>query len=222
MKLTDLGTLPSSLSPPPEATTATTASRLFAKLLVSEVRKTLPEGGLLGGGHLSALESVLDEALADSLTTDDALGIEGLFDPDAVPRSAAPVRRRMDPARLVDGGRITSRFGQRIHPIHRHQHHHDGVDIAAREGSPVRAAASGTVIGAGYRTGYGNVVVVDHGQGRQTRYAHCRDLAVVVGDRVAGGDRVGTVGQTGRATGPHLHFEVRQDGIPVDPDVWAP
>jgi murein DD-endopeptidase MepM/ murein hydrolase activator NlpD len=94
---------------------------------------------------------------------------------------------------------------------------HEGIDIAASSGTPIRAAAAGTVIHAGWLGGYGNLVVVDHGNGLATAYAHASAILVGVGQQVAQGDTVSLVGSTGHSTGPHLHFEVRVNGVAVDP-----
>jgi len=114
-------------------------------------------------------------------------------------------------------GPITSGFGLRRHPLFGIVHRHQGVDIAAPWGTPVRAAAAGTVVYAGWFGGYGKLVVVDHGGGVATLYGHLSSIAVSPGDRVAAGDVLGRVGSTGYSTGPHLHFEIRVDGRPVDP-----
>jgi len=114
-------------------------------------------------------------------------------------------------------GETTSEFGQRTDPIEGTQRFHAGIDIAAPSGAPVRSAGAGVVVRAGSASGYGNLVIVAHGDGLQTRYAHLSRIHVAPGQVVAAGERVGRVGQSGRATGPHLHFEVRQDGEPVDP-----
>ena len=108
-------------------------------------------------------------------------------------------------------GPVTSGFGVRWGRMH------EGIDIAVGEGTPVRAAAAGTVIYAGWMSGYGNLVAVDHGNGLSTAYAHNSSLAVSVGQSVAAGEIVSYSGNTGNSTGPHVHFEVRVDGSAVDP-----
>lgn len=94
---------------------------------------------------------------------------------------------------------------------------HDGIDLAAPVGTPVKTAAAGSVLFAGMQRGYGNLVIVEHPMGLVTVYAHNRDLRVKTGQRVREGQVIATVGESGRTSGPHLHFEVRQQGVPVDP-----
>ena len=108
-------------------------------------------------------------------------------------------------------GPVTSGYGMRWGRMH------EGIDIAVGEGTPVRAAAAGTVIYAGWMSGYGNLVVVDHGSGLSTAYAHNSSLAVAVGQSVAAGEVVSYSGNTGNSRGPHVHFEVRVNGSAVDP-----
>lgn len=115
---------------------------------------------------------------------------------------------------------LTSRFGARWHPVTGGRRFHSGVDIRAAAGTPVMAASNGTVTFADYAGGYGIMVEVTHTAGIDTRYAHLSAIAVSAGDRVARGQIIGYSGATGRVTGPHLHFEVRQDGAPVDPVVY--
>lgn len=111
-------------------------------------------------------------------------------------------------------GKITSRFGPRGGGFH------TGIDIAAVYGTPVFATGDGVVIFKGYVGGYGNVVEIDHGNGFSTVYAHLSKFAVELGDRVEKGDIIGYVGTSGRTTGPHLHYEVRIRGVPVDPEPY--
>lgn len=114
-------------------------------------------------------------------------------------------------------GRITSGYGYRTHPIFRVRRMHTGVDIAAPAGTAIHAAAGGTVVFSGRWGGYGNCVIIDHGGGMATLYGHCSSLLVQEGQVVRQGQTIATVGSTGLATGPHLHFEKRINGQPVNP-----
>ena len=114
-------------------------------------------------------------------------------------------------------GPVVSPFGYRIHPILGYRKLHTGIDIAVGYGVPIHSSAAGTVIYASWMGGYGNVIIVDHGDGLSTLYAHQSSLAVGSGAQVTRGQTVGYVGSTGFSTGPHLHFEVRVNGNPVDP-----
>ena len=117
-------------------------------------------------------------------------------------------------------GVMTSRFGLRSHPLTGAHRMHAGVDFGAPAGTPVTAAASGKVVGAGTLGGYGNTVTLRHPGGVETRYAHLSSIAVSVGQEVVAGRTIGAVGSTGQSTGPHLHLEVRVGGQPVDPLPW--
>jgi murein DD-endopeptidase MepM/ murein hydrolase activator NlpD len=114
-------------------------------------------------------------------------------------------------------GPITSPFGDRMHPILGYVRFHAGLDFGADYGSPIFAAQSGTVILAGWYSGYGQAVIIDHGNGTTTLYGHTSDLYVSEGDTVQRGQAIATIGSSGLSTGPHLHFEVRVSGEPVNP-----
>lgn len=117
--------------------------------------------------------------------------------------------------------RVSSRFGWRVDPFHGHHRFHGGIDIAAAYGRAVPTAAGGRVVFAGERGAHGLMVAVEHPNGLTTRYAHLSSVDVAVGQELAADQVVGRVGQTGRATGPHLHFEVWLDGERVDPVLVA-
>lgn len=119
--------------------------------------------------------------------------------------------------RPVSSGYISSAFGERSDPFTGRAAFHKGIDFAGREGNDIIAVASGVVTWAGDRYGYGEMVEVTHGNGYTTRYAHNAENLVNVGDTVKRGDVIARMGDTGRATGPNLHFEVLRDGAAVDP-----
>jgi murein DD-endopeptidase MepM/ murein hydrolase activator NlpD len=114
-------------------------------------------------------------------------------------------------------GWVTSNFGPRADPYTGNQVMHVGVDIAAREGTQVVAPAAGRVVFSGNGGAYGNMVAIDHGRGLVTHFGHLSQSLVKIGDFVKRGDRIALIGNTGRSTGPHLHYEVRQGGLPVNP-----
>ncbi len=120
-------------------------------------------------------------------------------------------------AAVLEGFEIGSGFGERIHPITKTKRFHSGVDIGAPSGTPITAFDDGVVTFAGPKGGYGNLVTIDHGNGVETRYAHQSQVGVAAGDQIRAGETLGYVGSTGNSTGPHLHFERRDQGTAVDP-----
>ncbi len=117
-------------------------------------------------------------------------------------------------------GVITSSFGSRVHPIFGTTRNHYGIDFDGDTGDPISAAAPGVVLSAGWMNGYGNTVVISHGDGFTTLYAHQDQVLVSSGDSVSGGDVIGRLGSTGWSTGPHLHWEIRVDGVAFDPALY--
>ena len=113
---------------------------------------------------------------------------------------------------------ISSRFGLRIHPITGEEKTHTGLDIASNQGTAVYASDGGTITLAGWNGGYGNCIMIDHGNGYVTLYGHLSTISVSEGQTVSQGDTIGAVGSTGNSTGPHLHFEVLQNGTRIDPE----
>ncbi len=130
---------------------------------------------------------------------------------NGAPRFALPVT-----------GRATSGYGERVDPIHHTTSLHPGFDLAAPTGTQVGAARGGDVVHAGPAGTYGNLVIVRHEDGFETRYAHLSEVHVKKGDRVETGQDVGAVGSTGHSTGPHLHFEIRKEGKALDPKPYLP
>ena len=114
-------------------------------------------------------------------------------------------------------GKVTSAFGSRIHPIDHVEKEHKGIDFAGEIGDPVKAAADGKVIFAGEQRGFGKIVIVQHSNSLTTAYAHLSEINVQVGEEVDKGQKVGEIGMTGNSTGPHLHFEIRENGDAVNP-----
>ncbi len=115
------------------------------------------------------------------------------------------------------GGMISSPFGMRIHPVTGAYSMHTGIDITGSYGATITASSGGRVSFTGYKGGYGNTVIIDHGNGYKTLYAHCSSISVSVGTTVKQGQAIAAVGTSGVATGPHLHFEIIKNGSPIDP-----
>jgi murein DD-endopeptidase MepM/ murein hydrolase activator NlpD len=145
-------------------------------------------------------------------TRTDGLGVlEALTLREQVKKSAFP---SLAPLSV---GWFSSNFGLRIDPFSGKQSLHEGVDFTADAGTPIRAAAGGVVVYSDYHHQYGNMIVIEHGNGLSTRYAHASKRLVKVGDIVLQGQKIGAVGSTGRSTGSHLHFEVLNNGAPQNP-----
>ena len=157
------------------------------------------------GSLLSELSHAVEER-SDQLTVLEALLVSTSTNKKFLP-SLAP----------VDGGWLSSSFGWRIDPFSGQKSFHEGLDFPSESGTPIVAAASGKVIFADVHPQYGKMVEVDHGNGLVTRYAHASRLFVKEGDFIVRGQKIAAVGSTGRATGPHLHFEVRLNGVPQNP-----
>lgn len=142
----------------------------------------------------------------------DSLGIlESLFTLDGAKKKLVPT---MVP---VEGGWYSSNYGWRIDPFSGQRAFHEGIDFMAEQGTPVKAAAGGVVVNSEFHPQYGNMIEIDHGNDLITRYAHNATRLVQVGEVVLRGEKIAEVGKTGRATGTHLHFEVRQRGVSQNP-----
>ncbi|WP_373049410.1 M23 family metallopeptidase [Vulgatibacter sp.] len=189
------------------------AARAFEALLLRQMLQSSGAFRPAGAGAGASLHTDLFvDALAQALAEAGGMGLA----PDLNEKPARPPAP--EPVVLLDGaGVLTSGFGARRDPIHGGAGDHRGIDLAAAPGTPVLAAAGGVVRRAGERGGYGLAVEIDHGAGLTTLYAHASELLVVEGAVVERGQAIARVGETGRATGAHLHFEVREGDRPVDP-----
>lgn len=156
--------------------------------------------------------SLMDKLARDVETRGDELGVlEALLVQTSTSRKFLPSLKP-----ILDGWH-SSNFGQRIDPITGQTGFHEGLDFPAPHGTSIVAAASGKVVYSGWHPQYGKILEIDHGGGLLTRYAHVSQFAASEGDLVVRGQHVASVGSTGRSTGPHLHFEVRLNGVPQDP-----
>jgi murein DD-endopeptidase MepM/ murein hydrolase activator NlpD len=168
-----------------------------------------------GGRDLSMSEfqHMLDDIALTLDDRGDKLGVlDSLLMNDRLARKTVPTTLP------IATGYYSSNFGQRLDPFTGRATFHTGVDLMAPPGTPVLAAAGGVVAQVGWHEEYGNIVDVDHDNGLTSRYAHLSKSLVRVGDVVLKGQTIAQVGATGRATGPHLHFEVRENGIPLNPN----
>lgn len=154
------------------------------------------------------------DALMKSL--DDRSDLLGLMESVLVQQEAKKVA--LPSTRPVTTGWYSSNFGWRIDPFTGQKAFHEGVDFMAEPGTPIHASGGGIVVYSDSYAGYGNMIEVDHGNGLISRYAHASKLLARVGDVVMKGQKIGEVGNTGRSTGPHLHFEVRHRGAPQNPE----
>jgi murein DD-endopeptidase MepM/ murein hydrolase activator NlpD len=161
---------------------------------------------------LTEFGGVLDKLARDVTHRGDQLDVL-----EALLVQASTNRRFLPSLRPVSEGWYSSTFGYRIDPFSGQSSFHEGVDFVAEAGTPIIAAASGKVVYAGWHPQYGKMVEIDHGNGLVSRYAHASQLAVGDGELVVRGQRIASVGSTGRSTGAHLHFEVRLNGVPQNP-----
>jgi murein DD-endopeptidase MepM/ murein hydrolase activator NlpD len=193
------------------------ASRALEATLL---RQLLQSSGAFKGGNIAGEQlhaQMFIEALADAVAQGGGLGLAKVLEnslggqADGEPAEQPAAAKAPKPADHQGG------FGTRTDPIDGTKKFHTGLDLKGSEGTPILAAADGVVKRAGTRGGYGNSVEIDHGNGVSTLYGHASALNVKPGEEIHRGEEIAEVGQTGRATGPHLHFEVRVGGKPVDP-----
>ncbi|NMV40258.1 M23 family metallopeptidase [Ralstonia insidiosa] len=174
-----------------------------------------PEGAFSRAVSMPEIQSELDRLTRSADQRNDYLSV---LESTLMDRQ---IHAKMMPTvRPVAVGYDSSGFGARIDPFTGRRTQHDGVDFVAPVGTPIVAAAGGVVVASEYRSDYGNMVDIDHGNGLKTRYAHASKVFVKIGDIVKAGERIALVGRTGRATGSHLHFEVHVNDVPQNPVVF--
>ena len=198
---------------------------VFTYEMLKSMRKGIEKCDLFSGGQGEEIyESMLDQELSKNMAGKGSnslsemlyqqlKGIAGIPDD-----SGEGTKDTSLPVWPVKNARVSSSYGWRKDPFSGNDKFHHGVDLAAGRGTEVKAAMSGKVQITDNQNGYGKVVVLDHGQGFSTLYAHNDDILVKAGDWVTKGTAIAKVGSTGRSTGPHLHFEVRRDGKQLDPE----
>lgn len=202
-----------SLSVPPSAQKAnqTVGERFeeqFLTVMLKQMQRSTP--GLFGEGPVA-------EAFADEMLRGLAGQLNGGFG------LAQHIDEQMTGLPMqapLENMRVSSPFGHRVSPISGKHVHHDGMDLAAPTGTPIRPVRPGIVRHAGEINGFGLTVIVDHGDGVESLYAHMDAIDVQKGDAVMYSSELGKVGSTGRSTGPHLHLEIREDGQAIDPGTF--
>jgi len=198
-------------------------------LMVTRVQRNVVAQQVYELENLTAAEEARLQALIVEKQREDALAVERAKLAACEARRAAAVAAGLPAPKCIPGlggpvqfawpvrGPITSPFGMRVDPVTGRYQLHSGVDIGADYGVPITSSADGSVIYAGWYGGYGYAIIIDHGGGWSTLYAHCSAMYVSTNQPVRQGQVIGAVGATGWATGPHLHFEIRRNGVPLDP-----
>jgi murein DD-endopeptidase MepM/ murein hydrolase activator NlpD len=193
------------------ATTSTTTSAATSADVTAPLREGQADVVDLGDARFKSLFNSWTQMERTSPTLGGEEAVTAYSSP--VPVTGISVPSRMP----LEGAALTSGFGMRTHPVLGGRRQHHGIDLAAPTGTPVYATADGIVGRADWYSSYGLYISINHGGSMETRYAHLSRLAVAAGDNVKKGDLIGYVGSTGRSTGPHLHYEVRVEGIAVNP-----
>lgn len=207
---------------------------VFINEMLKSMRKSIEKCDLFHGGQAEEVyESMLDQELSQNMAGKGSNSISEMLynqiknihqlteeaETAMTPESIDKTRETSSThSELPVDGRISSSFGWRKDPFTGKRNFHAGMDMAANEGTDVKAVMAGRVQMVDNQKGYGKVVVLDHGDGYTTLYAHNSDIPVKAGDWVTKGSTIAKVGSTGRSTGPHLHFEVRKDGQRLDPE----
>jgi murein DD-endopeptidase MepM/ murein hydrolase activator NlpD len=206
---------------------------LFTYEMLKSMRKSIEKCDLFHGGQAEEVyESMLDQELSQNMAGKGSNSISEILynqlknisqlteqaETIVTPRSIDRAKETGTHPELPLDGRISSSFGWRNDPFTGKRAFHSGMDMVAKEGADIKAVMAGRVQMVDDQKGYGKVVVLDHGEGYTTLYAHNSDIKVKSGDWVQKGSTIAKVGSTGRSTGPHLHFEVRKDGQRLDPE----
>lgn len=201
---------------------------IFTYELLKSMRRTIEKNDLFHGGKGEEIyESLLDQELAKKVAGHDSRGLAAMLY-QQLKRHDIPATGNgevIDRPEFIDNNlprrplkaKLSSKFGWRKDPLTGKNRFHSGIDLATREGTFVQASLPGKVLFSDYQQGYGNMVVMDHGHGFSTLYAHNKENLVKQGDWVKKGSPIATVGSTGRSTGTHLHFEIRRHGRRLDP-----
>ena len=206
---------------------------LFINLVMKQMRKTVTKSGLIDGGMGEEIfTGMMDEEIAKQIASRQGLGLRGALIEQltgvrgsTIPRNIALKNYRTHNSVAPSGqifslpvsGTISSPYGWRKDPFSGEPAFHKGVDIASPAGSGIFAAGKGTVVFSGWKKGYGNVVEIEHGDGFTTLYAHNEKNLVKEGEEVSHYQLIALVGDTGKSTGPHLHYEVKKNGEAVNP-----
>ena len=207
---------------------------LFMNLVMKQMRKTVVKSGLIDGGMGEEFfTGMLDEEISRQASLRQGLGLKGALIEQLTGKRKTAVSQgvalrsyntqetaaKAAPSFVSPvSGIVSSSYGRRKDPLTGESAFHHGIDIASPAGSAVLAAGAGGVVFSGWKNGYGNVVEIDHGDGFSTCYAHTAENLVSAGEEVNANQPIAHVGSTGRSTGPHLHYEVRKDGVSLDPE----
>ncbi len=187
-----------------------TASQRYGGMSSAEAVASMNDADLVT--NVSDKIEMLDRLLYAQIQSFDSLRVMASQQTDRLKHIPS-----VQPISLLDMKQLASGYGYRVDPVYGTSRFHEGMDFAAQPGTRVNATGDGTVIHAGWKSEYGNLVEVDHGYGYVTRYAHLSKINVKNGETVNRGDKIGEVGSTGKSTGPHLHYEVRYKGVAQPP-----
>ncbi len=205
---------------------------IFINQMLKAMRNTINKSGLIDGGnsekiYTSMIDSEVSKFIASGsgiglyeVLSRQLIGVEGMEGAPKPGPMTLELRERLEELGSLTfptSGPVSSRFGMRKDPIWGNMSFHNGIDISAPKGAPVYPISDGEVIFSGKREGYGSIVEVEHSGGYITRYAHNSENLVKRGDRVSSSEPIALVGDSGRSTGPHLHFEVMKEGVNFDP-----